>query len=178
MIFKKNDDYVKAADKRPNVGIKEKTVSYNIKNTNKCQIYRYLLDKGIIPAAVTDINRCDQIVEFEISSDSRIVYLVELKGKDIPHAFEQLVSTINLLFDAEYRKNCVSFKNACNEQELKKLKGDMIRLRVISSSPGNSRTHGIKSPQERTLGKVCQKLHIICNKDEIIRKSGTCEEVR
>lgn len=177
MIFKKNDDYVKASDKRSNVGIKENPVSYNIKNSNKCQVYQYLLDKGIIPAEVTDINRCDQIVEFEISSDSQIVYLVELKGKDIPHAFEQLVSTIRLLFDTEYRKSCRSFKNACNEQEIKKLKSNMIRLRVISSNPGNSRTHGIKSSQERSLGMICQKLHIICNRDEIIRKSGTCEEV-
>lgn len=176
MLFK-NGDYVRAADKRSNVGMKENQVRYNIKNPDEYQVYQYLLDKGIIPATVTDINRCDQIVEFEMSSGLRIVYLVEFKGKDIPHAFEQLTSTIRLLFETDYRELCRHFKRACNKDEIEKIKGNMIRLRVISSSPGDSKTHGVNRPEERNLRKICQRLHIFCNKDEIIRRSGTCEEV-
>ncbi len=187
MLFK-NGDYVESKETWTKIGLKEKGKTYIIDNTDKNNgdkteakakylAYKYHLDGGIIPTGDHKGKKSDYIVEFETSSDSRIVYIIELKGDSINVACEQLRSTIELLFDAEYRKSCRSFKNACNEQEIKKLKGNMIRLRVISSSPGNSRTHGIKSSQERNLGMICQRLHIICNRDEIIQRSGTCEEV-
>lgn len=199
MLFK-NGDYVESKETWTKIGLKEKGKTYIIDNTDKNNgdkteakakylAYKYHLDGGIIPTGDHKGKKSDYIVEFETSSDSRIVYIIELKGDSINVACEQLRSTIELLFDAEYRKNCVSFKNACNEQEIKNLKGSMIRLKIISPNPGNSkgrqkqrdskksRTHQIKCKEERKLGKTCNTYKIAYDLKEIIRKSGTCEEV-
>ena len=133
MLFT-DGDYVESNDKRSIVALKENAARIELRNTKSIQVIDYKLDKGIIPEkdkADKDFFKCDHIVEC-LNDDDKIVYAVELKGEDVPHALEQLTSTVKLLFEPDYRKNCKPFLKVCNNSEIEALKGKMIRLITLA----------------------------------------------
>lgn len=182
MIFKQGD-YVLFNDKRSKISIKENDSYIELINAKRMHVIHYLLDKGIIPENDSSVQKCDSIVECIDNEVDRIIYAIELKGGDVNHALEQLASTMKLLFELDYRSRNKHFMKACNTEDFSKLKGEVIRLRVVSSKPGKSKirkqsaTHSIKYTKETMLRQVCQRHHINYNIDNIIIKSGSSENI-
>jgi len=70
-----------------NIVVKENGREFRIKNSSNIEINRVKVDGCFIKSG----NRCDYL--FEVLSKSRVLY-IELKGKDIQHALEQIDATI------------------------------------------------------------------------------------
>ena len=188
MLFT-DGDYVESNDKRSIVALKENAARIELRNTKSIQVIDYKLDKGIIPEkdkADKDFFKCDHIVEC-LNDDDKIVYAVELKGEDVPHALEQLTSTVKLLFEPDYRKNCKPFLKVCNNSEIEALKGKMIRLRAVSPKPGSnmrkdngkkrSATRNVKYAKEWELRQACIRYKINFDIDSIVVKTGHSENI-
>jgi hypothetical protein len=67
--------------------VEEKKKKFTLDNQNRKNIYQVKVDGCLIAEGC----KCDYL--FEVDEITK-VYYVELKGKDISHAFEQLVSTV------------------------------------------------------------------------------------
>ena len=66
---------------------RRKHIAYNNEN---CKVFQYRIDGDIEPSGTSDL-RCDYIIENETK---KTLYPVELKGKDVVHAVEQISATI------------------------------------------------------------------------------------
>ena len=78
----KNQKIIVSAENR------RKHIAYNNEN---CKVFQYRIDGEIEPSGTSDL-RCDYIIENETK---KTLYPVELKGKDVVHAVEQITATIN-----------------------------------------------------------------------------------
>jgi len=182
MLFKLSDAYVLADDSRSHIMAEENTTKYTVDNPGRYHVLNYLLDKGIIPQEDNSVNRCDNVFEIDVSKDKKIVYFIELKtDSDVSHGFQQLESTIRLFFEQKYRNKCPAFVKAMIPETINALTGDMIRLRLVSSRPQNTRnaTHGINTAKRRfnDLEKLCRCYGIAADYDTIMRASRTHETV-
>ena len=59
-------------------------------NNESCKVFQYRIDGEIEPSGTSDL-RCDYIIENETK---KTLYPVELKGRDVVHAVEQISATI------------------------------------------------------------------------------------
>lgn len=70
----------------------EKRSSYVLNNKKRIRVYTLSIDGGVIKNGL----RCDKGIYYAIDSAEnrkRYLYLIELKGEDIEHAFRQLFET-------------------------------------------------------------------------------------
>lgn len=63
---------------------------YIAENIDKSKVYKYQIDGYVI----TEGKKCDFLVWNE---DKKNIYLIELKGTDLEHAIDQIISTENVL---------------------------------------------------------------------------------
>ena len=80
------------------VSCKEKGRSYVLRNTSGKNIQKIHVDGNLIKSGT----KCDYAVDV---SGGEVVYLVELKGSDKEHAFEQLTSTLDYFYKKFDTKN-------------------------------------------------------------------------
>lgn len=86
--------------KCPIIVSKEKSKIHRALNNDRNTVYQYKIDGDVI--RTTDAKKkCDYLVENE---DKKTIYLIELKGTDLPHAFEQIEATIQF-FASKFREN-------------------------------------------------------------------------
>lgn len=80
-------------DCRPNVSLREpkNNRTYCLHNKSKKEIVVYMIDGGVINS--DEVLKCDN----GIYTEDDWLFLVELKGKDLNHALDQINSTINIL---------------------------------------------------------------------------------
>jgi hypothetical protein len=95
--------------------VEENKKKFRINNSNQKEIYQIKVDNCLI----TEGYKCDYL--FEVENPITKVFYVELKGKDIKHAFEQLIATVEF----------------CNSSHQKSLRECHV---VMSSSPKFSTT--------------------------------------
>ena len=101
-----DNDYNQCLKQRthPIISVNERKRKFVINNPNKKEVHQVTVD-GCLP--IKGI-KCDYL--FEVV-DSKTVYYVELKGKDVKHALEQLLATLSNSFikskHVGYKKRCV-----------------------------------------------------------------------
>lgn len=83
---------IRQCDKRKNVTCEENKKRYNLINTNLYKIIVYHMDGGIIYNE-PNVNKCDYLYGIYDPIHPAIIF-VELKGRDIPHALEQIKNSI------------------------------------------------------------------------------------
>ena len=87
-------DCVESCDCRSKIICEENKIKYIAHNPNEKCVYKIKVDGGLIKEKV----RCDWAVAVVSNEDSlEEIFLVELKGSDIDHAFEQITVTIEFL---------------------------------------------------------------------------------
>lgn len=87
-------DCVESCDCRSKIICEENKIKYIAHNPNEKCVYKIKVDGGLIKEKV----RCDWAVAVVSNEDSlEEIFLVELKGSDIDHAFEQIAGTIEFL---------------------------------------------------------------------------------
>lgn len=95
-------------------------------NVDSNKVFQYKIDGDIVRKNAKQ-QRCDYIVENE---DKKSAYLIELKGTDVEHAIDQVVSSINQ-FEADlkgynilpriiYRPNSHAIKNSSKIRAFKR----------------------------------------------------------
>lgn len=89
MLFKEHESKCKKNAKT--IVCSEKKKRYVAHNNNNHNVYQYQIDGDIISSTDTR-NRCDYLLEDETT---KCAYLIELKGRHLLHALEQIESTIN-----------------------------------------------------------------------------------
>jgi len=90
-------------------------------NSNNCSNFRDVIKTDVI---------CDLLVYYSTDASNKKICLVELKGKDVEHAAEQLIETKekteNLLKDKKYRniiwKGLIVHRSSAPRQQKPKLK--------------------------------------------------------
>lgn len=106
----------------PIVVCEEKGKIYRAHNVDGNKVFKYHIDGEIIED--NSIIKCDYLVENE---DKKSAYLIELKGKDLLHAIEQVENT-NRFFSGLFKSNDYS-----------------VYLRIVYKS----NTHAVNSPEYR-----------------------------
>lgn len=94
--------YIKSHDTRKIVVLKDPGESreYRLENESNKELVVYSIDGSLIND--NDVKKCD----FGIFTEDNELFLIELKGKNLVHAIDQLASTINiLLFQPQVRVN-------------------------------------------------------------------------
>lgn len=87
-------DCVESCDCRSKIICEENKIKYIAHNPNVKCVYKIKVDGGLIKEKV----RCDWAVAVVSNEDSlEEIFLVELKGSDIDHAFEQITGTMSIL---------------------------------------------------------------------------------
>lgn len=87
-------DCVESCDCRSKIICEENKIKYIAHNPNEKCVYKIKVDEGLIKEQV----RCDWAVAVVSNEDSlEEIFLVELKGSDIDHAFEQITGTMSIL---------------------------------------------------------------------------------
>jgi len=76
-----------------NPTVKERRVTYSIKNNKRLDVFIYAVDGKLI-AGVDEI-RCDYLL---MAAHCKKAFFVELKGSDWKHALKQLENTVFLLY--------------------------------------------------------------------------------
>lgn len=86
-------DYILYHDCRKIVVLKDKkeNSTYKLANDSQKELVVYKIDSGIIED--NNIPKCD----YGIYSENDTLFLIELKGKDLEHAIDQISCTINTL---------------------------------------------------------------------------------
>lgn len=143
-----------------------------LSNPSGHTIYKYLLDGGIIKNSPPDIQKCDYIIEADKTNENH-AFLIELKGKDVTHALDQLAGTVKLFTNPE---TCKEFQDAFQGT----LDGYVIHLRVIATK--NDKAKNILQPHERALLDVIKRLRSRYRikfdpKELIIRQAGNPHQV-
>ena len=128
----------KYTDNRTNISVKEKKKVYSARNKNKKTVCLIQVDDCLIKEG----NKCDYLL---LNCDSKISYFIELKGKDMLHAVEQIDRSIHLLRNkiSEYAVNArivltkvyppdlKSNKYKKLERKLKEYKGTLLKCENI-----------------------------------------------
>lgn len=83
---------LKQCDKRKNVTCEENKKRYNLINKNLYKITVYHMDGGIVHNE-PNANKCDYLYGVNDTLHPTAIF-IELKGRDIPHALEQVKSSI------------------------------------------------------------------------------------
>lgn len=99
----KTNNCILVADKRSNIKCEENRKVYNLENPQRKLVILYKMDGGVIEvdASVPDnICKCDYLYITECNK----AILVELKGKNVKHALEQIEGTMTVYKDI--LKNC------------------------------------------------------------------------
>lgn len=82
-------------DRRKNATVNENGKVYNLINDLQVKVAGFKVDGGLISG--DDVCKCDRVL---ILNDRNIILFIELKGKRLSHALEQLTETINI-YDGE-----------------------------------------------------------------------------
>lgn len=104
----------------------EKNCSHRAINEDASVVYQFKIDGDIVPSNDTAGLRCDYIVENETKASA---YIIELKGTDLPHAYDQIRATVK------------RFKNELN--------GYTIKPRIVF----HANTHAIHDSKYRVFLK-------------------------
>lgn len=84
-------------NKRKSISVEEKGQKYHLFFQRECESAVYAIDGGIITDETT--RKCDKLILIELDSQKWIEFFIELKGRDIKHAIEQVEATLrNKLF--------------------------------------------------------------------------------
>lgn len=94
MIFENNES--KCTLHQQIIVCEEHHQKYIANNTGRNEVYKYQIDGDVLSSGTSQL-RCDFIVENATKGNA---YLIELKGKDVVHAVEQIEATI-CLFSAQ-----------------------------------------------------------------------------
>ncbi len=140
---------------------------HTLSNKSGSTIYQYQLDGGIIKKSPENLPKCDFIVEVCADAHNR-VFFIELKGKDIAHAFEQLSGTVELFCNPDI---CSEFKEAYQGS----LNGYEVHPRIVATRI--DKTKQIMKPHERKflnqMKRLKSKYTIQFNpKEEIVCRAG------
>lgn len=100
---------------------REKQSEYRAENLELDNVYKFKIDGDILTDSDSSV-RCDYLVENETKKQA---YFIELKGRDITHAIEQIEATIN-----RYKGKLTSYE---------------IKPRIVYKN----NTHDIKSSKAR-----------------------------
>ena len=143
-----------------------------LSNPSRYTVYQYLLDGGIIKNSPQDIQKCDYIIEVDATNGNQ-VFLIELKGKDVTHALDQLAGTVRLFINPELCKEFQAvYQNTLDEY--------VIHLRVIATKIDKAKS--ILQPHERALLNIMKQLKNRYKikfdpKEIIIRQAGNSKQV-
>ena len=97
------DVCVEVEDTRSNIKCEEKGKSYVLQNPNREKVLLYKIDGGVIVQDATflpETCKCD----YMFTNKERMVVLVELKGKDVSHALDQIDGTLDIF--KQFFKSC------------------------------------------------------------------------
>lgn len=125
------DSHIVWSDGRKIVSIAEHGRYYRGNNQAQKKLSCYLVDDGLIKQGL----RCD----FALTNDQENkIYLIELKGRDISHAAEQIKSTIDN-FSVELKGKIIFARIVCTRVSSPKIrKPSLIKLeQVVAKSCGN-----------------------------------------
>jgi len=128
------EDCEEFTDKRTRISVEEKKKIYSARNKNQNEVCLIRIDDCLIEEG----NKCDYLL---LNCDSKVSYFIELKGKDMLHAVEQIDRSIDLLINkiSEYAVNArivlkkvyppdlKSNKYKKLEKKLKKYKGTLLK---------------------------------------------------
>lgn len=88
---------IQSSDARPEVKCEQKKKKYILENTQKNHVISYQMDGGIIVVdgmVPEKINKCDNL--FVVNSNELTAILIELKGKNVSHALDQIQGSLEL----------------------------------------------------------------------------------
>lgn len=86
-----DENYILRHDCSRDVPLREQNKTYKLYNKSKKEIVVYKVDGGLIND--NDVLKCD----YGIYTEDDWLFLIELKGKDLEHALDQINSTIDIL---------------------------------------------------------------------------------
>ncbi len=94
------EDCEEYTDRRTSISVEEKKKIYSAQNKNQNTVCLIRIDDCLIKKG----KKCDYLL---LNCDSKVSYFIELKGKDILDAVEQIDTSINLLINkiSEYAVN-------------------------------------------------------------------------
>ncbi|MBQ3657215.1 MAG: hypothetical protein II956_10300 [Bacteroidales bacterium] len=133
LVSQKDQTYIESHDNKKKISMndeKHPKIQYILENQSEKEIVVYKIDKNLIKSLKKGHLKCD----YGIYTEDDILFLIELKGSDIAHAIEQIISTIKILIEQRHIKinrvnarivgskvpNVRSSKGNINEDELKK----------------------------------------------------------
>lgn len=123
-------------DNRKNVTCEERKKRYNLENDKVLEVAVYHVDGGIV-INEPDVAKCDYLYVVKDSIQPTVI-MIELKGKDIHHALEQLNNSVRMFFRDFPRHRiyariiCKSVPRLYNDPSVKKCK-DEFRKRFQGS---------------------------------------------
>ena len=88
MIFEKSKSLCNVKQKI--IVCEENRQKYIANNVNNNRVFKYNIDGDILPSGSSQL-RCDFLVENETKKNA---YLIELKGKNVEHAIDQINATV------------------------------------------------------------------------------------
>lgn len=141
-------------------------------NSSGHTVYQYHLDGGIIKHSPNNISKCDYIIEVDSPKEGH-AFFIELKGKEITRALDQLSGTIKLFLNPEI---CPEFQESYQGS----LDGYCVHLRVIATK--NDKVKSIMQPHERALLNTMKQLKSLYkikfdSKEDIVRQAGNIHQV-
>lgn len=122
----------RSEDCRSIITCKENGKRYILHNDEKYTVSDFLVDGGVFVNEV-GLNKCDRLVLVQ-DPDRFTVFLIELKGKNVRHAIEQLYDTAHMYkkelvkMRTRFRVVCTSVPNMANDSKTTQLKEEIYRV--------------------------------------------------
>ena len=116
----------------PIISCSENGRRYKLRNDCGYNVKNYLIDGGVY-VNENSMNKCDRLFLVH-DPDKCTAILIELKGKNVYHALEQLYDTAYRYrkelteFRVRFRIVCKSVPNMANDSKTIKLKKDMLQM--------------------------------------------------
>lgn len=129
-VCKNEKECIKYRDYRPEAVCEEKGKKYNLLNDEHCKIALYRMDGGII-CDEKNVLKCD-FLYIVYDQNCPTAVFVELKGKDIKHAVDQLKASIDRYGKVLGRRVCAriicsSVPRLYNDPIVKKMKKELAK---------------------------------------------------
>ncbi len=139
------------------VVVEENNRKFTLNTSSAASAKKIRIDGGVIKSH--EVKKCDFMISVAYL-ESKFVYLVELKGSDIPRAIEQLESTIHLLSSELQTYNHKEAHAVCsrvNPAFTTTIQINTIKFRRIGFALGIHSDRGIVSCKSLELEKIAKK---------------------
>ena len=157
LVSKKDKTYIKSHDNKKIISIndeKHPRIQYILENRSEKELVVYKIDKNLIKSLKKGDFKCD----YGIYTEDDILFLIELKGSDIAHAIEQIISTIKILIEQRH------------------ININRVNARIVGSKIPNVRSSK-ENVYEDELKKYLRKINKKSYKDDRIIELKTIKEI-